>query len=62
MENDNQLLADILRSAAKLLAQESLRIRYKELGSPFSGQCQGTLNAAVRCQMLAERYGAEKLS
>jgi len=60
---DRDLLIDILRAAAKLLAQDALRQRVGYLGFSFghSQYCSEkdylpTLNAAARCELLAQRY------
>lgn len=57
MAQDGAFLADVLIAASKLLAQEAVNIRYSELGvRSISNECVGTINAAVRCQMLAEKF------
>lgn len=60
--SDRETLVLVLESAAKLLAQEAVQVRYHEFGHPsITNNCVGTLNAAVRCLMLAEKLSGRKI-
>ena len=57
--DDHEFLADLLRAASKVLAQEAVNLRYRELGNrSISNDCLGMLNSVARCQILAEKYKA----
>ena len=63
MDKDRELLPDILRASAKMLAQEALRLRVGYIGYSFGNSQYASedaylpiLNAAARCELLAQRY------
>lgn len=61
--SDNVVFADVLKTASKLMAVEAARLRYEAI---ILGKIESDpasiyyLNAAVRCQVLAERYENKK--
>lgn len=62
MDEDRELLADILRAAAKLLAQDAVNRRVRFMLLRDSGEEQESvyqLNAAARCLILADKYNTE---
>jgi hypothetical protein len=67
MIQDRELLCDILRASAKMMAQEALSLRVRYLGLPMGHSQHASehdympmLNAAARCELLAQKYETKR--